>query len=90
MSLSNPLVYIDPQDPRWFNFIEAQPDAVIFHHPAWIDVLGQTYKYHPFILAHCNDNGEVLAGLPVIEVNSWLTGKRWVPCLSLIIASHWP
>jgi CelD/BcsL family acetyltransferase involved in cellulose biosynthesis len=78
MSLSNPLMYIDPQDPRWFKFIEAQPDAVIFHHPAWIDVLAQTYKYHPFILAHCNDKGDILAGLPIIEVNSRLTGHRWV------------
>ncbi|MCD4671514.1 MAG: GNAT family N-acetyltransferase, partial [Anaerolineaceae bacterium] len=78
MPPTNPLHTIDPQDPRWFKFIEAQPDAVIFHHPAWIGVLAQTYKYHPFILAHCNDNGEILAGLPVMEVNSRLTGRRWV------------
>ena len=78
MTLSNPLQLIEPQDPRWLDFIENRPDAVIFHHPAWISVLQQTYRYSPFILAHLSQSGEILAGLPMMEVKSPFTGRRWV------------
>lgn len=78
MTLSNPLQIIQPQDPRWFAFIETQPDAVIFHHPVWINVLALTYHYSPFILTHCSQSGEILAGLPMMEVKSPFTGRRWV------------
>lgn len=77
-SSTDPLHIIEPQDPRWLDFIETRPDAVIFHHPAWISVLQQTYHYSPFILAHISQNGEILAGLPIMEVKSVLTGRRWV------------
>ena len=79
MTNANPLQFIDPQDPRWLSFTQSQSDAVIFHHPSWIDVLTQTYHYRPFILAHCAANGDIQAGLPAMEVNSRLTGgRRWV------------
>ena len=78
MSPANPLYSIAPQDPRWLTFIESRPDAVIFHHPAWINVLAQSYRYNPFILAHCSPMGEILAGLPMMEVKSIFTGRRWV------------
>lgn len=78
MTVTNSFEKLDPQDPRWFDFIQSREDAVIFHHPAWIKTLAQTYQYHPFILAACDDHGKILAGLPVMEVNSWLTGRRWV------------
>ena len=79
MNPAPPLLFLDPQDPRWLTFILSLPEAVIFHHPAWIDVLSKTYQYRPFILAHCTASGDIQAGLPVMEVNSRLTGgRRWV------------
>ena len=78
MTSPNPLDIIELEDPRWLAFIETRPDAVIFHHPAWINTLAQSYHYSPFILTHCSQSGEILAGLPMIEVKSVFTGRRWV------------
>ncbi len=78
MTSATALHHIDTQDPRWLAFIETRPDAVIFHHPAWINLLAQTYRYTPRILAHCSQSGEILAALPLMEINSILTGRRWV------------
>lgn len=72
------LQVLEMQDPRWHAFLQSHPDAVIFHHPAWLSVLAQTYAFRPFILVHSSPAGEILAGLPVMEVNSRLTGRRWV------------
>jgi CelD/BcsL family acetyltransferase involved in cellulose biosynthesis len=78
MTNSLPLKIIDPQDPHWLSFLQTRPEAMIFHHPAWLDVLAQSYQYRPFILASRSATGEIQAGLPVMEVNSFLTGRRWV------------
>lgn len=67
-----------PIDQRWTAFAESIPQANIFHHPAWINLLAKSYDYHPFVFALIDQNETIYAGLPFIEVNSFLTGKRWV------------
>ncbi len=71
---------IDPgADSRWVSFIDAHEEATIFHHPLWMLVLQDTYGYRQRSLGVlCDDK---LTGiLPLLEIRSWLTGKRGV-CL---------
>jgi CelD/BcsL family acetyltransferase involved in cellulose biosynthesis len=66
-------------DRRWCSFIASHEEATIFHHPSWLHVIESTYGYSPVCLA--NTRGENLIGiLPLLEIRSWLTGKRAV-CL---------
>lgn len=71
-------VILTPEDPRWLAFMASMPEANIFHHPAWLDLLSRSYGYRPFVAALLNENGGIDAGLPVMEVNSRLRGRRWV------------
>jgi hypothetical protein len=71
-------VRIPLPDPRWVSFLEASPDAGIFHHPAWTQLMTECYGYWPFVIALLGPDGDIAAGLPLMEVNSPITGKRWV------------
>jgi hypothetical protein len=65
-------------DPAWFDFVSKQENANIFHHPAWAGLLAECYDYQPFVLTEKGKNGQVRGGIPFIDVNSKLTGRRWV------------
>jgi CelD/BcsL family acetyltransferase involved in cellulose biosynthesis len=67
-----------PSNELWGAFVESSPHANIFHHPTWIHLLADCYGYRPFVLAVCDDTGQIRAGLPIMEVNSPLTGRHWV------------
>lgn len=67
-----------PSSRLWSAFVESSPDAGVFHHPAWIQLLADCYGYRSFILAVCDDTGQLRAGLPVMEIHSPLKGRRWV------------
>lgn len=89
------LKLLDPSDKRWVTFIAATPQANnIFYHPAWSDLIARCYGYRSFVIALCSAQGEIAAGLPMLEVNSPLTGKRWVSlpftdhCAPLYDSSH--
>jgi hypothetical protein len=69
---------IDPSDQRWQDFIKSQINATIFHYPAWIKLLEDSYGYRPFITAVCDETGNIRAGFPIMEINSLLTGRRLV------------
>lgn len=64
--------------PAWAEFVSSHTQATIFHHPAWASLLAECYGYRPFVLASLDDRGEIAAGMPFLEVNSLLTGHRWV------------
>jgi CelD/BcsL family acetyltransferase involved in cellulose biosynthesis len=62
---------------EWDAMVAAHPQSTIFHSGGWARVLRDTYGHRPFFMAHCE--GQRLAGLlPVMEVSSWLTGRRGV------------
>lgn len=68
-----------PIDDRgWFDFVSSRDDATIFHHPAWANLIAECYGYRPFVLAHLDDGGRINGGIPLIDVRSWLTGRRWI------------
>lgn len=76
---------LDPSDKRWMDFISSIPQANIFHHPAWVNLIADSYGYRPFIVAIMDSNERITAGLPIVEINSRLTGNRWV---SLSFTDH--
>ncbi len=69
---------IDPcTSSAWLEFIRTHPSAGIFHHPAWMTMLRDTYGYR--MLAVCIfDGAKIIAGIPFADVRSFITGRRWV------------
>lgn len=82
-----PISKLDPSDERWMVFVRSFPHANIFHHPAWVRLLSECYGYQPFIVACFDENGEICAGLPFLDVNSFLTGRR---CVALPFTDYCP
>ena len=67
MRETNPL-----EQPDWDAKLAARPDFSFFHGAAWSKVLVATYGFTPLFLETEN------ALWPLMEVKSWLTGKRGV------------
>jgi hypothetical protein len=72
-------------DNRWDDLIKSQPNATIFHHPAWLRLIKESYGYRPFVLVIRDGNGNICAGLPVMEIKRIFTRTRWV---SLPFSDH--
>jgi hypothetical protein len=63
--------------PNWDALVTSHPDFSFFHGTAWAKVLAETYGFVPhYFLAGGSGAGEAV--LPLMEVNSWLTGRRGV------------
>jgi len=71
-------LYINSSDPRWLPFIKSDHKANIFHHPAWTNLITECYGYRPFVVAVGDSQSKIVAGIPMMEVKSWLTGHRLV------------
>jgi len=70
---------LDPlHDPRWNELIHQHPRASVFHSPQWLRALERAYGYRPFALTSSPEGVPLADGLPLCEVNSWLTGRRLV------------
>jgi CelD/BcsL family acetyltransferase involved in cellulose biosynthesis len=70
---------VDPvADPRWRELVEAAPGASIFHHPSWIGLLRDQYRYEPQAWAVADTSGRLVAGLPLVRVSTRLTSARLV------------
>jgi hypothetical protein len=69
---------VDPlRRPDWDAQVAAHPQSTVFHGSAWARVLRDTYGHRPYYFARFE--GRRLTGmLPVMEVSSWLTGRRGV------------
>jgi CelD/BcsL family acetyltransferase involved in cellulose biosynthesis len=70
---------LDPiRDPRWTRLLARARDACAFHHPAWLQLLEDVYRYP--ILACCvlSPEGELVAGLPLALVGGRFTRRRLV------------
>jgi hypothetical protein len=72
--LVNPLL-----DREWDNAISMHRDATIFHSTAWARVLVDTYGHRPCYV-QMSLNGNLLALIPMMEVQSVLTRSRGI-CL---------
>lgn len=65
---------------RWDEFVEKHPNGSIYHTSGWKEVLEKNFKHiKGKILAIWNDRyDEIIAGIPIYAVRSFLTGKRLV------------
>lgn len=72
------LCVVEFDDRRWITFISRHDQAAIFHHPAWLQLLSACYQQRSFVIAVTDSTGEIRAGIPVVDVQSFLTGHRWV------------
>ena len=72
-------------DQSWLDFLLKQENAVIFHHPSWSGLLAECYGYRPFVLVSLDEAGRVDGGIPLMDVRSPLTGRRWI---SLPFSDH--
>ncbi|MGZ3853459.1 MAG: lipid II:glycine glycyltransferase FemX [Flavisolibacter sp.] len=75
------ITIVDPiKDSRWDKFVENHPFGWIVHLSGWKTVLENSFphiKGHYLALLDPQSN-ELIAGLPIFEVRSWLTGSRLV------------
>lgn len=71
-------VLIEPSDPRWMDFIQTYPRTNIFHHPSWMELMQHCYGYSASILVILDEYGYIRAGVPIMKVNSLITGRRLV------------
>lgn len=69
--------HIDPLDSRWMRFISGNTNATIFHHPKWLSVLSECYGFRPFIAVALGASGDVVAGIPFMEIVGILKKKSW-------------
>ena len=62
----------------WERFVADHPSATLFHQPAWIETLCRSYGGHPHYLLLKDTGQDERAGLPLVEVHSFFTGRRGV------------
>src|SRR6266849_8377115 len=65
------------QHPDWDAQLVSHPDYTFFHGAAWVKVLCATYRHKPLYFG-LRGAGRVWGLLPVLEVDSRLTGRRGV------------
>jgi CelD/BcsL family acetyltransferase involved in cellulose biosynthesis len=80
MSVHNrDIVVIDPlADDRWSAFLASSPDASIFHHPEWLSLLREQYRYPIHARCVIGADRQITAALPLAHIKSRLTGSRLV------------
>lgn len=69
---------VDPTaDAQWDADVAGCPGATFFHGASWARVLQSTYGFTPVYYA-IRRSGRIEALLPMMEIDSWLTGRRGV------------
>lgn len=77
---------IDPlRDPRWTEFLQANPRASVFHTAGWLQALRLTYRYEPVAYTTSPPGVELADAWVFCHIRSWLTGRRLV---SLPFSDH--
>jgi hypothetical protein len=72
VQIINPITY-----PGWDDLLLSTRDYSFFHSSAWAKVLQETYRYTPLYFT-IFENDRLQALVPVMQVDSFLTGKRGV------------
>jgi hypothetical protein len=72
IQIIDPITY-----PNWDDLLLSCPDYSFFHSSAWSRVLAESYGYTPLYFTVL-EKGKVRALVPIMEVNSFITGKRGV------------
>ncbi|TKB23221.1 peptidoglycan bridge formation glycyltransferase FemA/FemB family protein [Desulfopila sp. IMCC35006] len=78
MSETSTVEIINPlQCTGWDELLLTEPHSTFFHSSHWARVLYATYGYKPLYFT-VRDNGNISALIPLMEIDSFLTGKRGV------------
>jgi len=72
------IALLDINDKNWGAFVAARPEAVIFHYPGWAGFIATCYGYRSCVVAVQNELGQILAGIPLLQVPGLLVGRRWI------------
>ena len=64
------------REPRWRAFVQERPEALVYHHPAWIEVLAESYDYAENSLAAIDRDGALRGILPLFRRRGLLSGRR--------------
>ena len=72
IQIINPIEY-----PNWDDLLLTNDQTTFFHTAAWAAVLSEAYHYTPLYFTVI-DNHRLSALIPIMEINSFLTGKRGV------------
>jgi CelD/BcsL family acetyltransferase involved in cellulose biosynthesis len=65
-------------DDRWLRFVQSTEGALPSHHPSWASMLAECYGYRSFVLALEDAAGNIVGGLPLLDVKGLLLGRKWV------------
>jgi hypothetical protein len=79
------VIEIDRYDHRWGPFVADHPKGLIYHHPAWLEVLGREYGQSFTTLASVDQDGGLRGLLPLCSTRGLplrLGGARTGPRLS--------
>lgn len=69
------IVEIEPRrDQRWEQLVSSLPGGLIYHHPLWLEVLEETYRYRPLHLACEDAQGELQGIIPLFHTRGLLSG----------------
>jgi CelD/BcsL family acetyltransferase involved in cellulose biosynthesis len=72
------IVELDPySERRWDDFVAAHPDGLVYHLPAWTQVLVDTYGYEPAALGAQDAEGRLTGVLPLVHKHGVVTGHCW-------------
>jgi len=72
LEIINPLTF-----PGWDELLLSHPESNFFHSTMWAGVLCDTFAYEPLYFTGI-DNNKLSVLIPVMEINSPLTGRRGV------------
>ena len=77
-ALTEKVAVVNPlKNPDWNSMLIKCGQGTIFHSANWARLLSDSYGYQPEYLT-VSGNGTLKGCLPVMEVNSFLTGRRGV------------
>lgn len=65
------------EEPTWDERVLALPEATVFYSRSWCEVLRESYGFTPCYFV-ANDSHRIAMVLPMVEVDSKLTGRRGV------------
>ncbi len=54
----------------WLDFIGRCRQSSIFHHPAWLNTITDTYKFNFVYCVLLDGSDEIVAGIPLFEINN--------------------
>jgi CelD/BcsL family acetyltransferase involved in cellulose biosynthesis len=71
-------VQLPLSDAAWSAFVRGCPTALPFHHPSWGGLLATCYRYRPLALAVLDRTGEIVGGMPALDVRRPFGGRRYI------------